>query len=466
MIHRLPIEIISKIFAYVPIKDIRMCASAYRINVSAKGIIELGSYNIRMSGIGHKIGQCIQERYSAQLYMGQSFPNSKELMERMTAYGAWVSGSRLLEFLVPGSIEPDSDWDFYIPTDIKKVVYFMEFMKTLGVTWISTVEYYVSRIESGDRDIIMPYTDLEYLSKYTGSDIPEYIKEFIMVIYEGDHDTDNLQSSDDTTYELETSDDYGALIRVHTGTYGSINIDSIIRGKLSYHGIETNIQLILTGKEEYSNMNAIRNFDLSIVQGAITGFMVFHMYSSHVYNKSGSIWTINEANEIQCDITKERIKKYRKRGFKLQDGSVTISENHLSADRLIIRHMGDPDTDMIVYTTGIYHHEDPYYFAKQSIYNYTWTETSSSISGNFIIDQRIANVIKNVTNYLRSQGIYDTNITESILYARSNFDYDSNSDCDSNCDCDPNINSKYTYLSIDKDYYRKFRPLANAIDTV
>lgn len=448
MIHKLPTEIISKIFAQISIKDARACTDAYYARINISTIFRHSSSYSKQENIWRRMHEVLVDRLSDRMYMGKSFPDSTELMKRMIAYGVWASGSRMLDFFVGESIGPESDWDFYIPTNTKKIIYFMEYMKTIGVTWISTVDYYVNRIESNDKDITMPYTDLEYLSKYTGPGIPEYIRQHIVNIYRDDHDIDNLQASNDTIYVLEKSDGSHSSVRVHTGTYGSISIDSIIRGKLHYRGVETNIQLILTGTEKYANMNAIRNFDLSIVQGAMTGFMAFHMYSSHAYNKSGSIWIVDEANDIQTDITKERIKKYEKRGFKLQDGSVTINENCLSPDRLIIRQMGDPDTDTIVYTSGINQRQDPYYLLKQSIYNYTWTETHSAISSNFIVDERRAEMVDRIKQFLYSQDTLSIETIEAIIYGRNT---------------EPDINPRYVYSSINKDYYSKFRPLANSI---
>jgi hypothetical protein len=455
MIHKLPIEIISKIYTELSIKDARACTNAYYFKLNIDTIVRYSLFYSRHENAMRKMRQILEDRESIRIYMGESFPDSAELMERMTAYGAWVSGSRVLDFFTGGSIGSQSDWDFYIPTDTRKVVYFMEYMKTIGVTWMPTAEYYVRRIQCRDTGIVVPYRDLEFLARSNNLDIPDYIKESMIHIYEDDHDLENLQSSDHSYYSLIMPDESESSIRVHTGTYGSISIDSIIRGKLSYRGTETNIQLILTGTEKTSNLTAIRNFDLSIVQGAITGFMAFHMYSGHAYNRSGSIWVIDEANVIQCDITKGRVQKYQDRGFKLQDGSVTINENYLGADRLIIRHMGDPDTDIITYTTGINQQQDPYYLLKQSIYNYTWIETHSSISSNFIVDERRTEIADRVTSYLHSQNIYNNNTIQEIIYGNS-----------TNSSIESNISQRYVYSSIDKNYYSKFRPLANDINRI
>lgn len=104
-------------------------------------------------GSSHPMSESIRKsalrRCSVSRYLSKHFGSGDELLFHMALCNAYVSGSRALEFFVPGSIGPDSDWDFYVaqrgkpsrPTPCSEASAecetsrFKRYMETLGVLW-------------------------------------------------------------------------------------------------------------------------------------------------------------------------------------------------------------------------------------------------------------------------------------------------------------------------------------------
>ena len=62
-----------------------------------------------------------------------------ELLKVMLDTRSVLSGSRALDYFVPGSCSVDSDWDFYCPYLIEEVRQFTSKLKDLGVTWNKSI---------------------------------------------------------------------------------------------------------------------------------------------------------------------------------------------------------------------------------------------------------------------------------------------------------------------------------------
>jgi hypothetical protein len=59
----------------------------------------------------------------------------------------YLSGSRSLDFFVPGSTTENSDWDFYVPNDSMHVSAFLADMENIGVMWYSPLQEIVRLME-------------------------------------------------------------------------------------------------------------------------------------------------------------------------------------------------------------------------------------------------------------------------------------------------------------------------------
>ncbi|KAF4467875.1 hypothetical protein FALBO_5245 [Fusarium albosuccineum] len=72
----------------------------------------------------HGLMPVLAERIDPARYFQSTgpFADSAELLEVMARHGAVLSGSRALEYFVPGSSTNDSDWDFYVPPILPSIV--------------------------------------------------------------------------------------------------------------------------------------------------------------------------------------------------------------------------------------------------------------------------------------------------------------------------------------------------------
>ncbi|KAH7124428.1 hypothetical protein EDB81DRAFT_912830 [Dactylonectria macrodidyma] len=81
------------------------------------------------------VNKCYQSRIDPVTYLSKTFMHPVTLMSAMFDSGYVISGSRALEFFIPGSITPQSDWDFYVPGYKESVADTINVLALCGVTW-------------------------------------------------------------------------------------------------------------------------------------------------------------------------------------------------------------------------------------------------------------------------------------------------------------------------------------------
>ncbi|KAH7146088.1 hypothetical protein EDB81DRAFT_947157 [Dactylonectria macrodidyma] len=81
------------------------------------------------------VNKCYQSRIDPVAYLSKTFMHPVTLMSAMFDSGCVISGSRALEFFIPGSITPQSDWDFYVPGYKESVADMINVLALCGVAW-------------------------------------------------------------------------------------------------------------------------------------------------------------------------------------------------------------------------------------------------------------------------------------------------------------------------------------------
>lgn len=71
----------------------------------------------------------------ALFYLKQTFHYPVTLMSAMFDTGCVLTGSRALEFFLPGAAGPDSAWDFYVPGYKESVADMIDALARCGVIW-------------------------------------------------------------------------------------------------------------------------------------------------------------------------------------------------------------------------------------------------------------------------------------------------------------------------------------------
>lgn len=90
-----------------------------------------------------RIRAACHSRLDPERYLQPTFRYARYLLAAMTDYGCILSGSRALEYFVPGSIDdpdpadggPVSDWDFLVPCFTGSVYGMMDTLARCGVQW-------------------------------------------------------------------------------------------------------------------------------------------------------------------------------------------------------------------------------------------------------------------------------------------------------------------------------------------
>lgn len=80
------------------------------------------------------------ERTSTASYVNRNFGDAGRVFAAMSKNYVYLSGSRSLEFFVPGTVDEHSDWDFYIPIRGSYIGDFMCRLEEIGVKWMSYEE--------------------------------------------------------------------------------------------------------------------------------------------------------------------------------------------------------------------------------------------------------------------------------------------------------------------------------------
>lgn len=74
-------------------------------------------------------------------YLSTTFNDPVGLLRMMTTSNSILSGSRALEFFVPGYVSEDSDWDFFVPgIENGAHLHMAGFLSDLGVKWVRSHE--------------------------------------------------------------------------------------------------------------------------------------------------------------------------------------------------------------------------------------------------------------------------------------------------------------------------------------
>ncbi|KAL1892332.1 hypothetical protein Sste5346_007070 [Sporothrix stenoceras] len=98
---------------------------------------------LNLATTSRRIRAACHSRLDPERYLQPTFKYARYLLAAMTDYGCILSGSRALEYFVPGSIddpEPDdggpvSDWDFLVPCFSGSVYGMMDTLARCGVQW-------------------------------------------------------------------------------------------------------------------------------------------------------------------------------------------------------------------------------------------------------------------------------------------------------------------------------------------
>ena len=347
MINTLPFEIGSKIYGYLSIDEVTSVDIAYREQDYSKTHAGFGitrwSHELDRSRIIF-FEKLFSDRISMNLYLGQYFSDSQELLKCMLINDIILSGSRTLNYFVPGSAHEYSDWDFYADGDQDKIFRFMEFMKSIGIRWFTAVEWFTQKLENDKFEsgiTVGQIHTLQCIIDTTSQD--EIIMDAIQVLYDEIREDDFDKELKVFKVNVRNSKGNDKVFVLRDDAYSKFNI---IYGTFISNRRRHNIQLMSDSR----GILSILDFYTSALQCGITGFCAFHMYAKDAYNRQSRLWASSaEYSESATMKVKDSQKKYEKRGYVFYKTSLSTLEFPYQANTVFKRHLKDPESHVIDY---------------------------------------------------------------------------------------------------------------------
>jgi hypothetical protein len=246
-----------------------------------------------------------ERRLSVEVYLEEGLADAKALLRAMCTRMVSLSGSRSLEFFVPGSCTPTSDWDFYIADIGKLVPMFLLETEAIGYTWLSPLEEVAMRIDEGSGIVSIPENTPSL----------EFLKQLRKLASER-----GLELARERDFSMEGR----CCVRVtqRNLTLGKVgpedeypgNISQVIMGKKRVRGGSiAKINLVITGGNDYTNTKFLQSFHSSCVQSVLTAHAACHMYGKMASERLTYQWPDN----MELDRDKAGAAKYVHRGFRV-----------------------------------------------------------------------------------------------------------------------------------------------------
>ncbi|KAF4468242.1 hypothetical protein FALBO_4861 [Fusarium albosuccineum] len=298
------------------------------------------------------VERCHRARTNPSGFLSKTFRYPITLLSVMFDTGCVISGSRALDFFIPGSANIDSDWDFYVPGYKESVADMVNVLSLCGVTWESEVDT-ISSTLLRDGQVEVSSKVLEALLSWIPNSNSEVSTELM-----GDTIHEILQSFKSLkpalrlakSYAISRSVDGEVIINpsadkvTYEDSYESCTGESF---NMMHGSIETprgiqSIQLIIGCHYEgiRSCLSFIKDFYASHVQCFIGGWCAAHLYYYHANSKRAVLWQRSRTTTA----IEKAIKKYENRGFSFQLST---------PDGPVIRRLND-DSSMFIDYGDIY----------------------------------------------------------------------------------------------------------------
>jgi hypothetical protein len=242
--------------------------------------------------------------------------------------GCVLSGSRALEYFVPGSARPGSDWDFYVPGYKESVADMINVLIRCGVTWNLEAANISTELLNG-RSVTVSSRTIRTLNTWILDRSPEAAVDLlgketydvVMAFKALQRDGDGQAKCYDVAFDSERK------VRLQAKVSKSVIEEdisyedpmgrsfSILQGQIDTPRGSQRVQLIIGN--HYGNsrgcMSFIKSFYASHVQCFVGGWCASHMYYRQAQARRATLWEPHPSQ--QADKVTLAIQKYQERGY-------------------------------------------------------------------------------------------------------------------------------------------------------
>ncbi|GKU05255.1 unnamed protein product [Fusarium langsethiae] len=274
--------------------------------------------------------KCYMTRTSTTRYFSKAFKYPITLLAAMFDTGCVLSGSRALDYFVPGSATMESDWDFYVPGYKESVADMIQVLSTCGVTWdlegdtitstlsqdgsttvkravLESLCSWISGMEPTEATELMGQTLYEVLSAFQKVRGCEWPSTYVATQHAEGHislepgEADKNQPTQDTASYPNSAGQPFSMMRGTIQTKEGPQRVQLIVG-CHYSGIK-------------SCLSFIKDFYASHVQCFISGWCATHMYYHDASSKNAIRWESSFSLGSAKIPVEKAIQKYRDRGY-------------------------------------------------------------------------------------------------------------------------------------------------------
>lgn len=270
-----------------------------------------------------------------------AFFDPELLIKGMAKNNFILSGSRALDYFVPGSASPESDWDFYIPNNEACIAGALSVLEKGGVIWDDMLTPLRKLAETDDektihltRKMAEAYTEF-WNSPFTkqktailNADFKQLMQDLTCAVANVDKEQTSTILVNNTTIHIHAESNHTAM---YNSTFSnSVNSAfhpygpglNVVRGTIpsatSPDGTTHTVQLISSHDNSKTPLDLILAFYASHVQCFISAFGAAHLYFPS--GKNATTWPLNTQHRPSADAALE---KYTARGYTFTSRSIS-----------------------------------------------------------------------------------------------------------------------------------------------
>ncbi|RSL96365.1 hypothetical protein CDV31_013505 [Fusarium ambrosium] len=316
----------------------------------------------------HDLLPVLAERIDPSRYLQSTgpFADSPELLEVMARHGAVLSGSRALEYFVPGSSTNDSDWDFYVPPILPSIIAVKNALEKSGVRFESSLESAARQLRQKSEVIlnqnqIVSIAYEAFFNKSSWSVEQRIVINSIRYMYPALRDmTMHVRENgsvgwmEDLVPIFIREGGRVTLLQPHeeiTHGYPENVASKVLSGTAHRNGSPVSVQLVIgtidrrmisiTDGLSQTVFGSILSFYGSHVQCMLSKHFALHLYYRLASGKRAFRWHVPEAVHQRAE---NAVEKYVTRGFRF----ITASDNR---EEWTFRSAQDNDSFLVEFDT-------------------------------------------------------------------------------------------------------------------
>lgn len=272
---------------------------------------------------------CYEKRANPVHYLSRTFKYPLTLMSVMFDTGAIFSGSRGLDYFVPGSARKSSDWDFYVPGYKESVADMVQALSLCGVTWEPEGDKIVETLrEKGEAHVSRGVLEalwswIDTLDQQSADALlGEALHEVVLAFRSVRHKMSTSQAFKITYSSHRLKLEAAKLEAAPSWPFYKDSVGnsfSVLQGSIQTQNGKQGVQLMIGMCYSHvrSAMSFLKEFYGSHVQCFVGGWCASHMYYPEASEKQSIFWK-QSSGKVPKRVA-SAVENYEQRGFEFSE---------------------------------------------------------------------------------------------------------------------------------------------------